>query len=860
MKKSLLIIDGSSLMYRAFFALPPLTNKNGLNTGAVYGFSTMLVKLLQTNSFDYLCVAFDKGRITFRNSIFEDYKGTRKTTPPELSEQFPVIRQLLSCLGITTLEIENYEADDIIGTLAVAAEQKNIETTILTGDRDALQLITANTKVLMTKKGISEMKCYDLLTFQEEYQQLPPSALIEIKALMGDTSDNIPGIAGIGEKTALKLIAEFKNIETLLNNIDKVAGVKLKEKLREQAHLAIVSKTLATINTEVPLEYDFSEFVLNPNIEELDKLLEFLAFRNIKEKFLTALKIVPQEQPPEKIIEANCTLCQVDNGELTEKLADLDPDTVVVFEYLYQGEFPRYSFQQLNVYFNNIEYQVTQDLVAATNNLISYPGIKVCLDLKSFVQACLNNKIEVATKNFYDLAIMAYLVDATGANYNIETLLKEYLPESTDCKLVNLYKTYLVLQEKIVSNQLEKLLVEMELPLTFVLAEMEYNGINIDQEKLETMTKELAVELKILEHRIRGLAGEEFNLNSPKQLGKILFDKLQLPVIKKTKTGYSTDVEVLEKLVNFHDIVPNILEYRTLSKLFSTYLEGLANIINPETHKIHTHFQQTVTSTGRLSSTQPNLQNIPVRTPLGKKIREFFVPSPGYDYILSLDYSQIELRILAHMSKDEILIDAFKHNQDIHTRTAAEVFNLPLNEVPAHMRSRAKAVNFGIVYGISDYGLSQDLNISRKEAADYIEKYFNRYQGVKDFIERTILEAKMAGYVQTLYNRQRFLPDINSSNFNRRSFAERTAMNTPIQGTAADIIKIAMIKVAEILKVHNFKSRLLLQVHDELLLEVVESELLEVTQLVKDAMQNAASLVVPLTVDSAYGANWSASK
>ena len=860
MKKTLLIIDGSSLMYRAFFALPPLTNKNGLNTGAIYGFSTMLIKLLQNKSYDYLCVALDKGRVTFRNSIFAEYKGTRKATPPELSEQFPVIRQLLTCLGISTLEIDNYEADDIIGTLAVAAEKAGYSTTILTGDRDALQLITENTQVLMTKKGISEMKCYDLATFQEEYQQLPPQALIDIKALMGDASDNIPGVAGIGEKTALKLIAEYKSLEALLENIDKVSGVKLKEKLQEQAHLATMSKTLATINTTVPIEYNLAEFNLQPNLVELDKLLEFLAFRNIKERFLEALKIAPLEAAPEEIVASNCTFLKTTSAVVSEKLTALKEAEIVVFECLYQGEFPNFNFQQVNIYCKDYEYQVNEDLEALVRTLISLSGPKVCLDLKSFVQACLNNKLETNKTNFYDLAIMAYLVDATGASYNIENLLKEYLPKSTDCKLTNLYKTYLVLQEKIIDGNLEKLLEEMEIPLTFVLAQMEYYGINIDREKLQKMTEELAVELKILEQRIISLAGEEFNLNSPKQLGKILFDKLQLPIIKKTKTGYSTDVEVLEKLANFHEIVPNILEYRTLAKLFSTYLEGLANIINPVTHKIHTHFQQTVTSTGRLSSTQPNLQNIPVRTPLGKKIREFFVPSLGYDYILSLDYSQIELRILAHMSQDEILIDAFKNNQDIHTRTAAEVFNLPIDQVPNNMRSRAKAVNFGIVYGISDYGLSQDLNISRKEAADYIEKYFARYKGVKEFIDRTILEAKLAGYVQTLYNRQRYLPDINSSNFNRRSFAERTAINTPIQGTAADIIKIAMIKVNKILSQQNFKSRMLLQVHDELLLEVTEAELVEVTKLVKEAMENAANLSVRLTVDSSYGRNWSASK
>lgn len=861
MAKKLLIIDGSSLMYRAFFALPSLTSKSGMHTGAVYGFSTMLIKHLQNNNYDYICVAFDKSRITFRNEIYSEYKATRQATPPDLSEQFPLIQEWLQALGLKTIELAGYEADDIIGTLAHTAEQQDINTVILTGDRDALQLLAKNTQVMLTKKGISETKLYTPEVFAEEYLGLPPQALVDIKALMGDASDNIPGIAGVGEKTALKLIGEYRTLENLLNNAQELKG-KLKDKVVEQSHMAILSKRLAKIDLNVPLELNWEELLITPNAQDIEYMLHKMDFRNMQDKLPPVFRQAEGTASQSELITqiAHEQLQLTGDAEICTLFKQLDESAEIFFQFEVVGEFPEYKLSRLRFLLLDKEYEIVEGLQTAAQCLLAATNTKVTFDLKTFYQACINQGLHIRSDKFVDLGLMAYISDALSTSYSLQELFGRYLSELTDSTLENIRATYKNLKEQIGIAAQDELLYNIELPLVQVLAQMEFDGISIDQVKLQEMTIQLSKELKTLERTIINQAGEEFNINSPKQLGKILFEKMQLPAVKKTKTGYSTDIEVLEGLMPYHEIIPNLIQHRTLSKLYSTYLEGLKNIINPQTGKIHTHFQQMVTTTGRLSSTQPNLQNIPVRTPVGKKIREFFVPSSGYKYILSLDYSQIELRILAHMSADPILIDAFKHNQDIHARTASEVFNLPLDALPSEMRSRAKAVNFGIVYGISDYGLSRDLNISRAEADHYIKSYFARYQGVKAFMDNTIEQAKQDGFVQTMFNRQRYLPDINSSNYNKRSFAERTAINTPIQGTAADIIKLAMIKVFELLIQNKFTSRLLLQVHDELVLEVAENELQQLLPLVQAAMQDIIKISVPMDVSHSYGANWAECK
>lgn len=861
MSKKLLIIDGSSLLYRAFFALPSLTNKSGMHTGAVYGFTNMLIKHLQTNNYDYICVAFDKSRTTFRTEIYSEYKATRQATPPDLSEQFPVMQEWLRALGLKTIELDGYEADDIIGTLSHNAQQHQIDTVILTGDRDALQLLNKHVQVMLTKKGISETKLYTPEVFADEYLGLPPSALIDIKALMGDASDNIPGITGVGEKTALKLIGEYRSLDNLLNNAQELKG-KLKDKVIEQAHMAILSKRLATIDLNVPLQLSWEDLHITPNAQDIDYMIHKLDFRNMQDRLPAVFKASDTTTAPSELISKNeHEQHQLDTHvDICKLFSELDKAQDIFFSFETTGDFPNYSLANLRVLIDNKEYTIASELPTAAQCLLNSTNTKVTFDLKTFYQACISQGLDIKSAGFVDIGLMAYIADSISSSYTLDEIFSRYLSELTDSKLANIKATYKNLKEQINIAAQDELLYQIELPLVQVLAQMEFYGINIDQQKLQDMTVQLGQELKTLERTIINQAGEEFNINSTKQLGRILFEKLQLPIGKKTKTGYSTDIEVLEGLSAYHDIIPNLIQHRTLSKLYSTYLEGLKNIIHPQSGKIHTHFQQMVTTTGRLSSTQPNLQNIPVRTPIGKKIREFFIPSEGYKYILSFDYSQIELRVLAHMSADPILIDAFKQNQDIHARTASEVFGIPLAELPSEMRSRAKAVNFGIVYGISDYGLSRDLNISRAEADQYIKSYFARYQGVKAFMDNTIEQAKQDGFVQTMFNRQRYLPDINNSNYNRRSFAERTAINTPIQGTAADIIKLAMIKVFEVITQNKFNSRLLLQVHDELVLEVQEDELDKLLSLIETAMREVVKLSVPMDVSCSYGSNWSECK
>ncbi|WP_405383100.1 DNA polymerase I [Phascolarctobacterium sp.] len=864
MADKFLVIDGSSLIHRAFFALPPLMNKNGVHTGAVYGLCNMLLKLLGDLQPRYMAVAFDKSRKTFRTELYADYKGQRKPTPSELSEQFPLAMQVLGALGIHTLELDNYEADDIIGTFAVHAPE-NVEVVIVTGDRDELQLVDKRTKVYYTKRGISDIQIFDEAEFAANYEGLVPKQLIELKGLMGDTSDNIPGVPGVGPKTALKLIKEYGTVANVLENIDKVSGKSLKAKLAEHKESALLSQKLATIYTDAPVDCNVELYELAPIQEEARTLLQDLEFRNMYDRFAAVLggeqhsfdlfgETVEQEAAPEiHVTEA---------GQVEKLFAALNaakaPVPVVA---TVAGTLPE-------LYFSKVELLVDETVYILDNfsncweqfyTWMASDATKQTVDSKEVFKVCLCHGCE--PKGIVDdVALAAYVADPGHSSYALADLQKRHLPSSAAHASEAVAQLVPVLREQLNAREQVKLYEELELPLAPVLARMEYAGITPDMELLQQLNEDMTFRISKLEALAEEQAGESFNLKSPKQLGVVLFEHLQLPVVKKTKTGYSTDAKVLEALQGKHPLIDTILEHRKLAKLQSTYLDGLKPLVNVKTGRIHTHFQQTVTVTGRLSSTDPNLQNIPTRTEEGKQIRRIFVPGPGYDCLMSCDYSQVELRILACIAQDELLLESFRHGQDVHARTAAEVFGVPLDEVTGQMRSRAKAVNFGIVYGISDFGLANQLQVSRKEAAGYIESYFARYTGVKKYMEDIVAKAREQGYVSTLMGRRRYLPDIRHSNFNLRSFAERTAINTPIQGTAADIMKKAMIDVNAALQAAKVKSRILLQVHDELVLEVVNEEKELVAQLVEKAMESAVTMEIPLLADVNFGSNWAETK
>lgn len=867
MADKFLVIDGSSLIHRAFFALPPLTTQSGVHTGAVYGFCNMLLRLLADVQPKWLAVAFDKSRKTFRTEMFADYKGQRKPTPSELSEQFPLARKVLEAMNVAVLELDNYEADDIIGTFAVHAPQE-ADVIIVTGDRDELQLLSGRTSVYFTKRGISDIKIYTPEVFAEEYAGLEPKQLIDLKGLMGDTSDNIPGIPGVGPKTALKLIGEYGTVENVLDNADKISGKALREKVQNNKESALLSKKLATIFTDVPVDTDLKNYALRPLQPEARGLLVELEFRNMFDRFNAVMGAAEgdfslfgdfvEEKPdalPEEFIKTD------DEAEALFKLIaarrDVTPLAVKV-----GGALPDLYFERAELLCDGRVYVFAHGGAGWRQFnawLADANATKACCGSKEIIKTALCMGVEAGGITD-DVAIAAYLIDPARSEYSIKTVGEAYLPQAYAQEAKTIAELVGILRAKLAEHEQIKLYEEMELPLARTLAKMELAGIKPDVKLLDALTKEMAAQIAALEILAVEQAGESFNLKSTKQLGVILFEKLGLPVIKKTKTGYSTDVSVLEQLKNEHPLVRTILEHRKLTKLHSTYLEGMRPLINQVTGRIHTHFQQLVTVTGRLSSTDPNLQNIPTRTELGKKIREIFVPGEGYDYLLSCDYSQVELRVLAHIAQDGLLLESFLHGQDVHARTAAEVFGVPLDEVTGTMRTRAKAVNFGIVYGISDFGLAKQLDISRKEAGRYIENYLGRYTGVKKYMEDMVASAKKLGYVQTLFGRRRYLPDINSRNFNLRGFAERTAINTPIQGTAADIIKIAMVNVQKMLEQGGYKSRILLQVHDELLLEVTAAEREEVGALVKQTMESAVKLSVPLIADVNYGVNWADAK
>lgn len=872
MKKKLVLIDGNSIAYRAFFALPLLNNDKGIHTNAIYGFTMMLNRILEDEKPTHLLVAFDAGKTTFRHKTFSEYKGGRQKTPPELSEQFPFIRELLDAYGISRYELENYEADDIIGTLSLQAEGDDFEVKIISGDKDLTQLSSEKTTVSITRKGITEIEDYTPAYIQEKYG-ITPDRIIDMKGLMGDASDNIPGVPGVGEKTALKLLKEFGSLETILSSVDKVGGNKLKEKLEEFKEQALMSKELATITREAPIEIQLSEVEYEGY--ERDKVVSIykeLGFNSLLDKLsgdIGSEEVELEEIEFEVVNEITEDIFSAENAFYIEVLEDNYHYADIIgfsiandkgtFFISTEKALASHAFKQWaeDASKEKVVYDAKRSEVSLRHHGIHLAGVSFDLLIASYLinpSATIEDVASVAKSHGYESIQSDEAFYGKGAKRRVpeEGVLAVHLAR----KAAALEALKDKLDKELKDNQQAELFYELEMPLSLILADMESCGVKMDLERLKAMGEEIYSKLVAIESRIHELAGEKFNINSPKQLGVILFEKLGLPVYKKTKTGYSTSADVLEKLETKHEIVREILDYRQLGKLQSTYIEGLLKIVNKDNEKVHTRFNQALTQTGRLSSTDPNLQNIPIRLEEGRKIRQAFIPSEKDWVIFAADYSQIELRVLAHIAKDDKLIEAFKHDMDIHTKTAMEVFHVSEEDVTSNMRRHAKAVNFGIVYGISDYGLSQSLGITRKEAGQFIDRYLESYPGVKAYMEDIVADAKQKGYVSTLLHRRRYLPEITSRNFNLRSFAERTAMNTPIQGSAADIIKKAMIDMAERLKSENLKTRLLLQVHDELIFEAPKDELDILKKIVPEVMENAVELKVPLKVDYAYGPTW----
>lgn len=861
--KKFMIIDGSSLLYRAFFAIPGLKNALGVPTNAVYGFLTMFLKAYEELQPDYVAVSFDKGRDTFRKEIYPEYKANRDSAPDDLAPQFSLIKEVLAVLGIDAIELDNYEGDDIIGSLSKKWGSEEVAIKIVTGDKDILQLIDAHTDVYLTKKGISETLQVTLENMKELYGY-GPDKVADMKGLMGDSSDNIPGIKGVGQKTALKFITAYGNIEGLYKSIDEIKG-KMKEKLVAGEDIAYLSRKLATIKTDIPTSYKLEDFKINVHVAEMKTLFNSLGLHRLIDRCVALEPNYFEEVSLFEEIETN-------EGLFPEKFIK-DQDVAIMFTV--ENEVPNIRLKKAYFYNGKETYVLDQHEMKKSEfiDLMKKAKHIITIDAKNLINSNFNelNNIWPVDKesNIVDLTLIAYLLDPTRTNYGLTYLCERFgiepiFPEDIEAELLQgsfvLHDAYKIAYKALVENGLEELYKNIELPLIRTLCIMENNGIFIDIDELESLKKRFDSQIEELTNKIYELAGEEFNINSPKQLGVVLFENLGLPVIKKTKTGYSTNAEVLEQLKNQHPIIELILEYRTVAKLLSTYVEGLFPLINKETNRIYTTFNQMVTATGRLSSSNPNLQNIPVRTKQGRQIRSLFKPGKEFDYLMSADYSQIELRVLAHLSQDPSLIKAFNDGMDIHRHTAAEVLGKSLNEVTDQERSHAKAVNFGIIYGISSYGLAKDLGISRKAAQDYIDTYFHRYPTIKSFMDGIIEEARKTGEVKTMFNRVRALPDINNRNFNRRAFAERTAMNTPIQGSAADIIKLAMNSVQKRLEKENLKSRLLLQVHDELVLEVVEEEKEYIEKIVREEMEQIVKLNVPLIVDVHSAKDWALAK
>lgn len=875
MSEKILLIDGHSILNRAFYGLPDLTNSDGKHTGAVYGFLNILFRILEEEKPEYLTVAFDLHEPTFRHKLYDAYKGTRKGMPEELREQVPLIKEVLTAMGIKTISRAGYEADDLLGTLAVRSEKQGMDVTILSGDRDLLQLATDKVMIRLpkTSRGKTTIENFHADQVIEKYQVTPPQ-IIELKALMGDSSDNIPGIPGVGEKTATKLIVEFGSIENAHANLESIKPNKAKESLREHYDMAVLSKTLATINTDSPLEFSYEEAKLgNLYTPEAYQLCKQLEFKNILSRFDT--EILPADT-----LSTNFFLCSDLAG--TEVLFQKAAESKYVGISLLADKESVYglgiALSNTEIYHIPVEGLLTGDYLCAALSELEQKTTLCMLDVKSVLKhADLKDPAHI-----FDNGIGVYLLNPLKSSYTFDDIAKEYLdgalfPTREDllgktslkaawedslegfmqysCYLAyTAYASREPVEHALKDSGMWKVYTEIELPLIFTLDSMEKWGITVKGDELKAYGDKLSIRIKELENLICEQAGETFNINSPKQLGVILFEKMGIPGGRKTKTGYSTAADILEKLAPEQPIIKNILEYRQLTKLKSTYADGLSAMIESD-GKIHSTFNQTITATGRISSTEPNLQNIPVRMELGRLIRKVFVPEDGYIF-LDADYSQIELRVLAHMSGDEKLIQAYGEAQDIHRLTASQVFHIPFDEVTDLQRRNAKAVNFGIVYGISSFGLSQDLSITRKEAAEYIEQYFQTYPKIKGFLDALVSEGKEHGYVTTMFGRRRPVPELRSSNFMQRSFGERVAMNSPIQGTAADIIKIAMNRVYLRLKEENLKSRLVLQVHDELLIETKLEELAQVSKILEEEMKGAARLSVELDVDMHTGNSW----
>ncbi|AGK96949.1 DNA polymerase I [Clostridium pasteurianum] len=863
----LLILDSNSLMNRAFYAIPALNNAEGLNTNAIYGFINMLFKMREELKPDYIVATFDKKAPTFRHKEYKDYKAGRKKMPPELAEQFPVVKELLEKLAINIFEIEGFEADDLIGTLASFSRDRGIEVYIVTGDRDALQLAEDNVKIVINKKGMTEKEIYDKDRMLLDYG-VTPKQFIDVKGLMGDSSDNIPGVPGIGEKTALKLIKEYDSVENVLMNIENISGKKIKENLMEYSEQAVFSKKLATIITNVPIEIDLESIKSKDNfdVKAVRKMFLKLEFKSLMNK-------IPDSEEEEAVIEVKADYEVLDTIEKLKKFTSSVKDAIyILFENENENVYSKSVIKKIYVNLQDKNYVIdydklfkadSEELKLVLKSVFENEEIdKIIHDAK--IPYTILDKIGISLKGLiFDTKIAAYLIDPAKSEYQLNGLIRDSLnidikdeDELLRVKEVQYLKAiYEDLSAKIKLLNMEELFYDVEEPLIEVLSSMEGRGFKVDRVKLNELGEQFSEKIQQTQEEIYSISGEEFNISSPKQLGKILFEKLDLPVIKKTKTGYSTNAEVLEKLRDKHPIIDKITYYRQLTKLYSTYVEGLKAVIDVD-DKIHSSFNQTVTTTGRLSSTEPNLQNIPIKHEMGREIRKVFIPDSSECVILSGDYSQIELRVLAHIADDENLINAFKHHSDIHTKTASEVFNVPIDQVTPLMRSNAKAVNFGIVYGIGDFSLAQDLKITKSKAKEYIDTYFARYPNVKKYLEDIVVKAKEELYVTTILNRRRYIPEIKARNKMVASFGERLAMNTPIQGSAADIIKLAMVKVYEKLNKEKLKSTIILQVHDELILNVYKDELEKVKKLVKDEMENAIELKVPLEVDINIGETW----
>ena len=867
MSEKIVLIDGHSILNRAFYGLPDLTNAEGLHTNAIYGFLTIMFKILEEEKPEYLTVAFDVHAPTFRHEMYDAYKGTRKPMADELRQQVPVIKEVLGAMGIKTIEQAGLEADDLLGTISRRSEERGMEVSVISGDRDLLQLATEHVKIRIpkTRQGRTEVEDYYSEDVKNRYQ-VTPLEFIDLKALMGDTSDNIPGVPSIGEKTATKIITEYHSIENAYAHVEELKPPRASKALKEHWDLAVMSKTLATIEVHADFAYDFEEARLgNIYTEEAYAYFQRLQFKNLLSKFdVTA---------PANSVEDHFRVIEskTEATEIFRKAAQADCVGAAIFKDL-ENVLPLFvqeagvggialSFSQEDILCIRCNAELSGEWLLNELEMIAEKTDRfVVFDLKAQMEF-----LKIQRKdNCFDATVAAYLLNPLKSDYTYEDVAREQLDlileDKTDLTTKVCYEAYTAyassakLEKRLKEDGLWSLFEEIEMPLVFTLYDMEKNGVKVEAEALKLYGDQLGDKIVELEKEIYEDANETFNINSPKQLGVVLFENMKIPGGRKTKTGYSTAADVLEKLAPEYPIVAKILEYRQLTKLKSTYADGLAGYIQ-EDGRIHGKFNQTVTATGRISSTEPNLQNIPVRVELGRMIRKVFVPEEGYVFV-DADYSQIELRVLAHCSGDEQLIKAYREEADIHRITASQVFHVPFDEVTDLQRRNAKAVNFGIVYGISSFGLSQDLSITRKEAAKYIEDYFHTYPGIKAFLDDAVAHAKENGYVKTLFGRRRPVPELASSNFVQRSFGERVAMNAPIQGTAADIMKIAMIGVNKRLKEQKLKSRLVLQVHDELLIEAYHAEIDTVKEILREEMEQAASLDVPLEIDMHTGNNW----